>query len=306
MKALHCISFILTLLLILPLASVASAKEGSSITLKYHYGVCEFRFYKVASLSEDLNTTLAEPFDKYTDSVSMLPNLMGLDADSTRALSTTLEAIVYRDRIPETYVGCTDENGVLEWNDADDGIYLIIGEQTSDEEYNYIPSPLLVSVPTLAEDGSHDHKVEVEHNKVQRLPRGDDYTYFRVRKIWVDQGSENVRPESISVQLLCDGNVYDTVMLNSENDWTYEWNMLSNEHNWTAVEHIVPDGYSLSVEKKQIGIILVNTYDNPPPPPPPPPNIPQTGQLWLPVPMLTVLGIVLITVGCSFRRLGKE
>lgn len=306
MKALRCISVILAVLLLLPLASVASAEGGSSITLKYPYGVCEFRFYKIASLSEELSPTLSKPFDEYTDSVSMLSTLAGLDADETRTLATTLEAIIYRDKIAETFKDTTDEKGVLEWKDVDDGIYLILGEQTSDENYSYIPSPLLVSMPIIADDGELDRQVEVEHNKVQKLPHGDDHTFYSVKKIWLDNGAENVRPVSISVHLLCDGAVYDTVTLNSENEWKYEWNMLSSEHNWTAVENVVPDGYSLSVEKKQTGIILVNTYDNPPPPPPPPPYLPPTGQLWWPVPILTVIGIVLIAVGCSFRRLGKE
>ena len=68
-------------------------------------------------------------------------------------------------------------------------------------------------------------------------------------------------------------------------------------HVWTAVEEAIPDGYSLSVEKKQNGAVLTNRYRTPPPPPGG--ELPPTGQLWWPVPILLVAGVVLLILGCA-------
>ena len=42
--------------------------------------------------------------------------------------------------------------------------------------------------------------------------------------------------------------------------------------------------------------------ENPPPPPPTTPKIPQTGQLWWPVPVLTIAGLAVLLVGVFVRR----
>ena len=48
----------------------------------------------------------------------------------------------------------------------------------------------------------------------------------------------------------------------------------------------------------------------PPPPPPPPPDIPQTGQMNWPIPVMAVAGTVLLVVGCILlagrKRAGHE
>ena len=46
-----------------------------------------------------------------------------------------------------------------------------------------------------------------------------------VRKVWVDDGVD--RPDSITVQLLRDGEVYDKVELKQSNQWVYTWDDLS-------------------------------------------------------------------------------
>ena len=48
----------------------------------------------------------------------------------------------------------------------------------------------------------------------------------------------------------------------------------------------------------------------PPPPPPPPPDIPQTGQMNWPIPVMAVAGTVLLVIGCILlagrKRAGHE
>lgn len=52
------------------------------------------------------------------------------------------------------------------------------------------------------------------------------------------------------------------------------------------------------------------TTEPPPPPPPPPPDLPQTGQLNWPVPIMAITGLILVIVGWSLcwrrRRIENE
>lgn len=56
----------------------------------------------------------------------------------------------------------------------------------------------------------------------------------KVLKVWRDDGNEEKRPEQIVVQLLRDGEVYDTVTLSNDNNWRYTWPELSADHHWAG------------------------------------------------------------------------
>lgn len=62
-----------------------------------------------------------------------------------------------------------------------------------------------------------------------------------VRKVWKDQG--NIRPDSIKVNLLRDGEVYDTVTLSDKNNWSFAWDNLDWRYEWKVEEDEVPAGY---------------------------------------------------------------
>lgn len=82
-----------------------------------------------------------------------------------------------------------------------------------------------------------------------------------VKKIWDDDDSED-RPESITVQLYCDGKPYGAaVVLKNENDWTYTWNNLISYHVWTVDEVNIPEGYSAAVTNTGNAWVIVNTKD---------------------------------------------
>ena len=146
----------------------------------------------------------------------------------------------------------------------------------------------------------------------------------RVLKVWSDAGNEEKRPESITVQLLKDGAVYDTVTLSAENNWAYTWTGLPQSENgrpidWQVAESAVP-GYTVAITEEGVTFRVENTYqpdqpdnpDNPDIPDEPPPlgpgdqpgepTLPQTGALWWPVPLLAAAGLLLLTAGLLLRR----
>ena len=121
----------------------------------------------------------------------------------------------------------------------------------------------------------------------------------RVQKRWSDTGYEDKRPDSVTVLLLRDGEVYDTQLLSAATGWQYTWTSLprvdanGHEISWTLREEPV-SGYTPSTAQNGNIIVLTNSYDKP--------RLPQTGQLWWPVPLLAALGLAFIIVGVSTRR----
>ena len=146
------------------------------------------------------------------------------------------------------------------------------------------------------------------------------------RTFWEDGGHEAERPESIVVQLLCGGKVYDTVTLSQDNSWRYQWENLSAGCAWSVVEKTVPDGYTVTVDRQGLTFLVTNTCgeeqpeepgepeepdtpDEPDTPEEPEtpggqdePKLPQTGLLWWPVPLLACCGLLLFLIGWKIRR----
>lgn len=291
------------------LSSSLYAAEGGSITLHYEPGVCGFDFYRIAEFSEARGFTVIAPFDAYTESISSLQSLSSLKADEQRTLGSTLDAVVKRDQIAATYSAETDAQGNLVWSEAAGGIYLILGESTRDETYIYKPAPILVSIPCKDAAGAESNHAVVDGVKFEKEPL-DKYVSHKVLKLWKDGGNENERPETLSVQLLRDGELYETVILNAENGWSYSWDQLSAGYSWSVAEAEVPQGYAMTVVKNGATFVLENTYgeETPPTPPSPPPEeqLPQTGQLWWPVPLMILSGLLLLGWGLLERRSGER
>ncbi len=109
-------------------------------------------------------------------------------------------------------------------------------------------------------------------------------TELFVQKVWDDAGNEHQRPVRVTVQLLRDGEVYDTVTLSEATGWSYHWVDLDDSYIWTVREQNVPPGYTVTVTEQGVYYYIVNTYK----------PIPQTGQLWWPIPVLICFGFIFL------------
>lgn len=156
-----------------------------------------------------------------------------------------------------------------------------------------------------------------------------------VQKVWLEMdGNTEKRPTSIEVALIKDGEVAEKVTLSEDNNWRYEWNELDAKSSWSIAEISAPDGYKTSMADNGTTYVITNTRETPPKPPveiPPgtPPEdiiygpngevlgvrrhrgvagtgrLPQTGQLWWPVPILLIAGAGLVTAGVMVNKKGK-
>jgi len=179
------------------------------------------------------------------------------------------------------------------------GLYLVSPETKETEDALYTVAPMLAMLPRQDESGQWEDTFALDFSeKVSIEERKETYS---VEKIWIDDDREN-RPESIEVVLLQDhSHVYDTVVLSTENNWRHTWNHLPKGHHWAAFEKDVPEGYKVSYDDRSAGMYIKNVREttevNPPVPKPPKEELPNTGQLWWPVPILAVLGLVFFSAG---------
>ena len=111
-----------------------------------------------------------------------------------------------------------------------------------------------------------------------------------------------VRPESITVKLLRDGEPVENVKLNESNKWTHTWADLDADHEWTVVEAAVPDGYTTISDVEGDSTEITNTHT-----PPTTPDQPHTGAdvqqaAWIAVAILGAGLVLLIVAKTALRK----
>lgn len=323
------ISLIFTLLI--PM-TVSAAGETSSLHIHYYHDNGSipnafFRIFRIADMSERGVYTITKSFSDYSLSFDDLKNDDG-------ELAAALAAYADRDNIVSEAEGNTDAQGNLYFRDIPAGIYLVTGSAVTLDKNIYFPQPSIVPVPARNNDGILSYEVTIEP-KFESRPI-DENIERKVLKIWKDGGNEQNRPNEITVQLLCNGKVYEEQTLNAKNNWRYTWKELDPAYNWQILEKEVPENYKLAVKQQGVTFTLTNTYHKPndqptttPPtstssdtptsnqptsnqatsnqptsnqptsniPETPLDKLPQTGMLWWPVPILLGIGAILCIIG---------
>lgn len=324
-------------------ASAAKLEEVTSCTLDLSYIIevgqekrsmenVEFRLYYVAEITSAAKFHRVEPFDKYD-----------VTASDWLSRAATLANYAARDKLAPTASAVTNEEGKVLFADLRPGLYLIVGDTKTVDGYLYTPTPFLLSLPYTEDGVSWEPNVETFAKYSRRSIGGGgapdpEPLRYHVLKVWEDKGSEDARPQSVTVDLLRDGEVYDTVELSAGNNWRHDWTGLSPNADWQVAEREV-EGYTVSLTQSGITFVITNTAKTKNPsgsgetPPPeeeeeleewdtplgdkelldpeeeeipdndtPLSNLPQTGQLWWPVPILAMGGVLMIFMGLVRRR----
>lgn len=167
---------------------------------------------------------------------------------------------------------------------------------------------------------------------------GVQYVSYQIIKRWVDLGYETNRPKSVTIEILKNGVPYTTQILSDENNWTYNWTAPDDGSDWLVVERDTGKAYTVTVTESEGVFVVTDSYteeleedplpEGPAPTESPVPedpangnqdgstpadsntpvmptgNLPQTGQLWWPVPLMSAGGLVLFALGWAMRRKG--
>ena len=251
-----------------------------------------FSLYLVAWEGADGQLIVAEDFAKYNINITN-------DPSKWPALASTLAAYAAFGQIHPVRQGRTDYEGLLRFSGLSHGIYLVVGNLHRQNGFAYTAEPALISL-----SGKH---LDI-FPKAEWVPDGGgdgfDEETIKVLKVW-DDGNAEDRPQTITVHLLQDGQICDTIELHSDNRWSHVWNNLPAGHEYTVVEDLV-GGYTVSIRRQGITFVVTNTTTKEPPIPDQPEDrpdaIPETGQPWAYVLMLAAAGLLFLVIGLSIRR----
>jgi len=322
-----------------------------TLTISYRDGSmplngAKFSIYRAASVNENGELTVTEDFKQFN------VNIRGKDDAAWKALASTLEGYVLKAGLKPVDSGTTDKNGTLtfptEGKTLRPGLYLILGTRYQKDKTFYDAQPSIVLLPLLDQEHNEwDYNMTANLKYVSTpVPEPGATVTRKVLKVWKDNGHKEERPEEIVVDLLQNGEVYDTVTLDASNNWRYTWEDLEKKYKWSVVEE-TPEGYDVKITRAGITFMVTNTYtvDIPdqstpqgtPPmgliptdpitgvpyvpetdlpdmdvplagidiqdnPTPKSATLPQTGQLWWPVPILLCAGLLCIVTGLIRQR----
>lgn len=237
-------------------ASVTEINQKSQLTLTYKYPNVKFSVYKVAELTETGEYATTEIFSKYKLDFS------GTDSSNWRELAETLSGYVVLDNLQPIASKTTNSNGKVSFSDLEKGLYLVTGSQYTYGTTIYTAMPFLINLPCKDISDKWDYHVTVSPKYESNIYVPGAKTNFKVLKVW-DNDTKKARPQSVEVSLLCDGKIYDSVMLNDENNWQYTWENLDDYKLWQLIERNVPQNYTVTCVKEKTTFVVTNTYHEP-------------------------------------------
>ncbi len=241
--------------------------------------------------------------------------------EAMAAFAETYENIALTDEnIDPIRSGATDEEGTLVFDALENGLYLVCGTTLKVDNGYYIPSSLLfeISSENITMDWDAYPKIEYHTNSELEV-------IYTVKKVWLNENGELRDPAAeITVEIYRDLELYETVVLSDANDWTYEWKDL-DYYDFRVVETVIPEGYRVEYVSNETQYLIKNIYQDTDTTTSVPQDttttettttlittatederLPQTGQLWWPVILLALGGLVLIAMGCRFLSASRE
>ncbi|MEE0969755.1 MAG: Cna B-type domain-containing protein, partial [Clostridia bacterium] len=191
-------------------------------------------------------------------------------------LATKLDAFVSQHNVPSTKI-TTNIDGTALCNGLPLGLYFI--KQTGAVEGFAPCTPFLVTVPN-EKDGEYLYKVNASpKTEVARL------VSITIKKVWnTDKSTEAA--ESVTVQLLKNGRVVKTAILNAQNNWQITYADMPESDTYSIKEVNIPKGFTATYKQEDYVFTVTNTS-----------TLIQTGQLIWPIPVLAGGGMILIAVG---------
>ena len=228
----------------------------------------EITIYKIADAYLD-GVNLAF---KYTDELSSCS--VSLDDLTIDDLSKKITLCVKPESVGTSLI--TNDFGTVIFNDLDLGLYLV-SQTNKVEGYSNIDS-FLVQIPKVI-DNSWTYDIIAN-------PKTDIYKEIDlvVNKVW--NTDSNKLPEKVEIELLLDGEVIDTVILNSTNKWTHTFKNLEKSDKYSVREINIPKGYKVSYTNNEYIFTVTNTD-----------TLANTGQLFYSIIILAVFGLIFILLG---------
>ena len=272
-------------------AFCAAEETRGSLTFVCDVGGAQLRLYKAGERTAS-GVQPTEQFKGYH-----------VDLSSPNA-AQTLAAYAQRDKLSPLAQTATAENGEALFDNLEQGVYLCVGDNFEKDGVRYSVMPAVIILPhDSGEQQNWRLRAQMKYEK-----QTETITSVSCCKIWKsEEGTADYH--EVTAQLLCDGSVYDEVVLNEANNWKHTWSNLSGSHSWNVTEKELSADYTVEIVRSETLFTITNTTGPqqettapvettaPTEPTSPSPFIPQTGQLNWPVPVLCFIGLALILLG---------
>ena len=233
----------------------------------------ELSLYYVASVEQTANHDLIYTFTKAFENCGC--------ALADPKLSVKLEAFVQEHAIPAERL-VTDARGSVSFANLPLGLYFVMQTNTV---AGYAPcTSFLVTVRNYDTSG---YVYDVNASPKTDIVRLTDIT---IKKVWNTDASAS-EAESVTIQLLRDGVVVETAILNEQNHWQVTYTNMPESDAYSIVEVHVPKGFTATYSQNGYTFTVTNST-----------TLIQTGQLIWPIPVLAMAGLCLITAGAIVLR----
>ena len=191
-------------------------------------------------------------------------------------LAEKLDGFVAQETVPSIKI-TTNAQGTATCEELPIGLYFV--KQTGAVEGFAPCAPFLVTVPNV-ENGEYVYQVNASpKTEVTKL------ISITIKKVWNTDASA-AATESVTVQLLKDGTVVKTAVLNDANHWQVTYADMPQSDDYTIEEVDIPQGFTATYSKTGYTFTVTNTA-----------TLIQTGQRIWPIPVLAVAGMLLIVAG---------
>ena len=306
MRKLLCLT--VALLLLLSIASPLSvhaqepvdSNQACTLELEYSregvgFAGLEVRIYRIAEIYEDGSYALIEPFSSFPVTIH------GFSSQAEwRDAADTLAAYITANQLSPTASVLTGENGTAVFSNLTVGVYLVMGYSAELEDGICTFETFCIFLPTPQSDGTQKYHVTAKP-KSTCTPKPEEpvMTEYQVMKLWKEGADSSHRPESITVDILRNGEVVETVVLSPENNWAYSWTAEDNGDVWTVVERDVPEEYTVVITHNETCFVITNTRTSPGEDPP---YTGDTASLRFWTMAMVVSGLMLVLTGFWRKR----
>ena len=231
--------------------------------------------YKIATVTEKDNNLYYQYQENITNCNADLTNL--LNEELSKEINKCIENLELTS-ITKT----TNNEGFIKFDNLQLGLYLV--KQTNKVEGYSNIDPFLVAIP------KEENNIWIYD--IKATPKTDIIRLMDVivEKKW-DIISSSTRPNEVTIELLKDKEVIDTIILNDENNWTYTWHQIEESDLYSVKEKNVPDGYTDTYRQLGNKFIVTNTK-----------TLVQTGQNILIIELLAISGLILVITGFIINK----
>jgi hypothetical protein len=240
-----------------PAATAATAAEGS-LTVTYQYqeaalNNADINLYRLADWSAKGGYTPTGDFANHT-AYPVDWDILNADQQTLRDFANTMAGYIAVNKPAAENALKTDSAGVATFNQLKDGLYLAVVAPYQGNVLTCQTASMLVALPNVHKDADEQRPLSIEPKADCAVPP----TTTSVNKVWKDK-DQSKRPESVTMNLLQDGKIYDSIMLNNANGWKYTWKGLPAKHEYTVVEANVPGNYTALVDRENNDYTVTNT-----------------------------------------------